>query len=412
MTAPLLLACIVVAFALQLAVAIALAAWRHPDKAASALAVVTDPEASPTTGAWRGWREFRVARREFEDAGSSQCSFYLEPVDHLPLPAFKPGQFLTFSLEIAGSSVDRRAITRCYSLSDRPEPARYRITVKRVAAPAGQTGVPPGVASSHLHDRVQVGAILQVKAPSGHFHVDPDPGVPAVLIGGGIGITPMMSMLRWILVEQPGRPTHLYYGVRNAQDLAFGSVLKELAATHPQFHLNVVYGRPGPGDAIGRDFHHAGHIDLELLKRTLPHGRHQFYVCGPPPMMESLVPALAEWGVPEQDIHFEAFGPASVKTGRAAHREAVSGPDASFEIDFQRSGRTLVWEGQDETLLDFAERHAVAVDSGCRSGGCGSCETRLVSGTVRYAQAPDHDVAPGHCLLCVGTPTSSLVLEA
>jgi hypothetical protein len=411
MTAPVLFACIVAALVLQLAASIALAAWRRSGTVVPAL--MAEDAASPSAGAWPGWREFRVARREYEDAGASQCSFYLEPVDQALLPAFKPGQFLTFSLQAAeGSSAGRRAITRCYSLSDRPEPARYRITVKRVPAPAGQTGVPPGVASNHLHDRVQVGDILQVKAPSGHFYVDPDPGVPAVLIGGGIGITPMMSMLRWILAEQPGRPTHLYYGVRNAQDLAFRPVLEELAASHPQFHLNVVYGRPGPGDAPGRDFHHAGHIDVDLLKHTLPHGRHQFYVCGPPPMMESLVPALAEWGVAEQDIHFEAFGPASVKTGRAAPREAASGPAASFEIDFRRSGRTLVWDGQDETLLDFAERHAVAVDSGCRSGGCGSCETRLVSGTVRYAHAPDHDVAPGHCLLCVGTPTSALVLEA
>ena len=79
---------------------------------------------------------------------------------------------------------------------------------------------------------------------------------------------------------------------------------------------------------------------------------------------------------------------------------------------FRRSGRTLVWDGQDENLLDFAERHGVAVDSGCRSGGCGTCETKLVSGTVRYAREPDHDVAPGHCLLCVGRPESALVLEA
>jgi uncharacterized protein len=126
--------------------------------------------------------------------------------------------------------------------------------------------------------------------------------------------------------------------------------------------------------------------------------------------MQSLVPALAAWGVPEADLHFEAFGPASVRLPSAA--PAMTGTGAEVEIRFQRSGRTLAWDGQDQNLLDFAERQGVAVESGCRSGGCGSCETQLLSGTVAYAQTPDHDIAPGHCLLCVGRPTSALVLSA
>jgi ferredoxin len=72
----------------------------------------------------------------------------------------------------------------------------------------------------------------------------------------------------------------------------------------------------------------------------------------------------------------------------------------------------LTWDGRDASLLDFAERHGIAVESGCRSGGCGSCETRLLEGKVQYENAPDHDVAAGHCLLCVGHPSSPLVLEA
>jgi ferredoxin len=83
-----------------------------------------------------------------------------------------------------------------------------------------------------------------------------------------------------------------------------------------------------------------------------------------------------------------------------------------MEVRFQRSGRTLTWDGKDTSLLDFAERHGVEVESGCRSGGCGSCETRLLEGAVQYEHAPDHDVAPDHCLLCVGRPSSPLVLEA
>jgi hypothetical protein len=127
-------------------------------------------------------------------------------------------------------------------------------------------------------------------------------------------------------------------------------------------------------------------------------------------MMQTLVPALAEWGVPVADIHYEAFGPASVKLPGAP--EPATPVAAGVEVKFQRSGRTLVWTGRDTSLLDFAERHGIEVESGCRSGGCGSCETRLLDGSVQYEHTPDHDVAAGHCLLCVGRPAASLVLEA
>ena len=326
------------------------------------------------------------------------------------MPAFRPGQFLTFSLDVAAGEPAGRAITRCYSLSDRPDPAQYRVTIKRVPAPPDHPEFLPGLSSNHFHDHVRAGDVLRVKAPSGHFFLDPDPSVPVVLVGGGIGITPMMSMLRWCIANQPQRPVHLFYGLRNSDEHAFKSGLEEMAASHPALRLHVVYSRPLAADVPGRDYQHAGHVDVELLRQTLPHGRHQFYVCGPPAMMQTLVPALAEWGVPVADIHYEAFGPASVKLPGAP--EAAAPVVAGVEVKFQRSGRTLVWDGQDASLLDFAERHGIEVESGCRSGGCGSCETRLLDGSVKYEHTPDHDVAAGHCLLCVGRPATSLVLEA
>lgn len=410
MTALLLLAYINAALLLQIVIGFGVWIWRRRRTASRSVAAQVEAVRLPA-GVWPGWRRFRVARCEFEDRAHTQCSFYLEPVNGAPLPPFKPGQFLTFSvpLDDAGGA---RTITRCYSLSDRPQPARYRVTIKRVPAPPDRPDVPPGAASGHFHDRVHAGDILDVKAPAGHFFIDPDPTLPAVLVAGGIGITPVMSMLRWCLVEQPTRTLHLYYGVRNGEDHAFKAVLEQLAASQPNLHLHVVYSRPAPTDAQGRDYRHAGHVDMALLRRTLPQGRHQFYICGPAPMMESLVPALVDWGVPRQDIHFEAFGPASVRLASAEPAMAGAGPALAFDVQFLRSGRTLQWEARDESLLDFAERHGVAVDSGCRSGSCGTCATRLVSGTVAYANPPDHELAPGHCLLCVGTPASALVLEA
>jgi uncharacterized protein len=415
-TAPQLLTWICAALLLQVVLGAGIAVVRRRRKTPRVLVAVDQGAPVPPSGAWPGWRAFRVQTREFEDVAKTQCSFYLKPVDGVTLPAFKPGQFLTFSLEVpngdAESQGQARAVTRCYSLSDRPDPARYRVTVKRVPPPAGLPDVPPGVSSNHFHDRVQPGDVLKVKAPSGHFFIDPDPKVPAVLVAGGIGITPMMSILRWCRVEQPQRTVHLFYGVRNGNEQAFKPMLDELARSNPGFSLNVVYSRPDPGDTLGVDYQHAGHVDVDLLRRTLPHGRHQFYVCGPSAMMETLVPALAEWGVPRQDIHYEAFGPASVRLPGAEPSEGSLALAAPVEVKFHRSGRTLEWDGQDANLLDFAERHGVSVDSGCRSGGCGTCETRLVSGTVRYASPPDHDAAPGHCLLCVGKPASALVLDA
>ncbi len=414
MTAAGLLALISAALLLQLAAAIGWTVWRHRSAAVSAQPVTPTAKPDKADAAWAGWREFRVAQRAFEDAAQSQCSFYLQPVDGQPLLPFNPGQFLTFALNVTPRSSDgaatARAITRCYSLSDRPESAHYRVTIKRVPAPPDHPEFAPGLSSNHFHDHVQVGDILRVKAPAGHFFIDPDPNVPAVLIAGGIGITPMMSMLRWCVAQHPQRVIHLYYGLRSGGEHAFKQQLEDVAASHPPLRLNIVYSRPGESDLLGRDYQHKGRVDVELLRRTLPHGRHQFYVCGPPAMMQVLVPALAEWGAPIADIHYEAFGPASVKLPGAP--AVTASAVAAVDVRFQRAGRTLTWDARDASLLDFAERHGVEVESGCRSGGCGTCETRLLAGTVQYEHAPDHDVAPGYCLLCVGRPSSALVLEA
>ena len=200
MTAPQLLFYIVAALLIQLAAGVGFVVWRRHGSAALAPVSVADEVSERVTGAWSGWREFRVARRVFEDRSRSMCSFHLEPVDGVALPPFRPGQFLTFMLQVAGTDGPhpdgQRTITRCYSLSDRPDPKEYRVTIKRVLPPTARPDVPAGVSSSHFHDRVREGDVLKVKAPAGHFFIDPDPNIPAVLIAGGVGITPVMAMLR------------------------------------------------------------------------------------------------------------------------------------------------------------------------------------------------------------------------
>jgi ferredoxin-NADP reductase len=416
MTAATLLLYIALALLAQVLLGVAFALAKR-SSAVQAKVSLTPPagpvERERASAAWRGLRPFKVVRREYEDAAQTQCSFYLAPVDGALLPAFKPGQFLTFSLSLSKQGGGgAQVITRCYSLSDSPAPDCYRITIKRVAAPADRPELPPGQSSNFFHDHVQVGDTLEVRAPSGHFHIDDQAQTPAVLVAGGIGITPMMSMLRWCIAQQPQRRVHLYYGLRNGDDHAYKNVLQTLAAQHPQVSLHVAYSRPRPTDVLQRDYQHQGYVDIELLKQTLPHGTHQFYICGPSSMMESLVPALSAWGVANSDIHFEAFGPASVRLPADPPGQVAALDIQPVEVHFTRSGRTLQWCAKESHLLDFAEKHGIAVESGCRSGSCGSCLTSVVRGEVIYDAPPDFDLLAGQCLLCVGKPHGAITLEA
>ncbi len=359
---------------------------------------------------WEGYREFLVQHREFEDGNRSICSFYLVPVDGKLLPAFRPGQFLTFKLSVEGSVVHQaKTVVRCYSISDATRPDHYRVSIKRIPAPADRPDAPPGLSSSFFHDHVQENSRLLVKAPSGHFHLMEDEPLPIVLIGGGIGITPMLSMLNTVLEGQINREIWLYYGVRNSDEQIMKEHLQTLAREHDNFHLHLCYSAPNENDQAGVDYQHDGRVDIPLLRTTLKLKRYQFYVCGPGPMMESLVPGLEDWGVDSDDIYYESFGPASL----TKHKKVV--PSASTQlitVSFSKSGKSIPWDLAADSLLDFAEANDIEVESGCRAGSCGSCQTAVKAGEVDYNQEPDADVVPGHCLLCISTPTSDLTLEA
>jgi ferredoxin len=125
-------------------------------------------------------------------------------------------------------------------------------------------------------------------------------------------------------------------------------------------------------------------------------------------MMETLVPGLEDWGVTPSDIHYESFCPASL-----AKREGPALPSAAvIRVTFGRSGKTVPWDSGTDSLLVLAEANGIAVESGCRAGSCGYCQTRLEAGEVAYSQTPDAELEPGHCLLCITTPKSDLTLAA
>jgi ferredoxin-NADP reductase len=226
----------------------------------------------------------------------------------------------------------------------------------------------------------------------------------------------MLSMLDWCLAEQPGREVWLFYGVRHGCELVMRAHLEALAAAHPNFHLRLCFSDPLAEELAGRDYHHAGRIDVPLLRNQLPLKPYHFYICGPTPMMGSLVAALEDWGVPDAHIHFEAFGPASIKRRTATVPQSqdtnVTNATSDIVVTFTKSGKQLAWQPASGSLLEFAEANGVRVDSGCRAGGCGTCQTSISSGEVAYHQAPDYDPEPGSCLLCVCTPKTSVTLEA
>ncbi|MCG8025078.1 MAG: 2Fe-2S iron-sulfur cluster-binding protein [Candidatus Thiodiazotropha endolucinida] len=422
MTTGLLALIIAVAIVLQILLSLLTGVWRKRNSLGNEDDPATEGIGAPAVsdlerhqaaaGKWEGFKPFRVVRRVEENVAGDICSFYLQPTEPMTLPDFHPGQYLTLKLELQSEGDgDKRSAVRCYSLSDRPRPDCYRISVKRVGAPADLSTAPPGQASNHLHDRVEVGDLLMVKAPSGNFHLMEEPPLPLVLIAGGIGITPMLSIINTLVEQKSEREIWLFYGVRNGREVIMHTLLKRLDQTRPHLHLHLCYSRPHAADRIGTDYQHAGHVDMRLLQDVLRLRRYQFYVCGPSAMMESIVPGLQALGIPASDIHYEAFGPASLAKPKAKVSEASHKPEASWRVTFSKSGRSAQWTNGHDSLLSFTEGEGIAVDSACRAGSCGSCQTRIESGEVEYNHAPDADVEAGHCLLCVSRPSSDLKLS-
>lgn len=241
-------------------------------------------------GGWRGTREFRVARRE--DESEVITSFYLEPVDGGALLAFSPGQYLTLVLEIDGQPVRRN-----YSLSDAPGKPWYRISVKKEEG---------GRASNWLHEAAVVGTQLQVQAPCGDFVLQPtgEQARPLVLVTGGVGITPAMSMLE--SVAHTGRPVHFVHAARHGGAHAFRARVDALAQRHANVKPLYVYDTPRDTDTP----HATGFVTRELLAGLLPEDRDvDLYFLGPKPFMKAVYANGLALGVPKQQLRYEFFGP-------------------------------------------------------------------------------------------------------
>lgn len=359
------------------------------------------PPAPPPV--WEGFRPFTVSEKRLEAEGVA--SLRLEPADGEPLAPYRPGQHLTISLAMPGTG---EAAIRSYSLSDSPRPGSYRLTVKRIAQDVA--GGQPGGVSSCLHEHVRTGDIIDVKAPAGQFTLDPrETHRPVVLIAGGIGVTPILSMLNAIVEQRGERETWVFYGVRNHREHIMREHLERIAENHSHIQLHVCYSRPARrrGATVG-SFQHARRVGPELLKELLPASYYDFFLCGPPAMMRSLYDGLRDWGVPDHRIHYEAFGPAGVKA-KAPDPDAQ--PDCGVQVNFARSQLTTVWSRCGSPLLELAEDNGIAIPFGCRAGSCGTCATRVLSGQLTYLHPPGAPLADGECLPCIAVPTTPVSLD-
>ena len=358
---------------------------------------------------WNGYRKFEVMRKVQEGGGI--CSFYLAPHDKKDLPPFEPGQYLTFQLPIPGQ---RKPVVRCYSLSDSPyHPECYRVSVKALPPPRKEPDAPPGLSSNYFHDSINETDILDVKAPGGHFYMDTTKHTPVVLIGGGVGITPVMSMLNQICESGSTREVWFFYGVTNGSEHIMREHMERLASEHENVTLQICYSRARDEDVLGKDYHHAERVSVDLFKRVLPSSNYDYYMCGPGPMMSSVVEGLIEWGVPEKNIHFEAFGPATVKKAAPDKPpEEKAAAAEGIEVVFAKSGKTLKWDPEIDSLLEFAEENDVDIEFGCRAGSCGTCITAIREGEVTYMVEPGSPPESGSCLTCISVPKSSITLDA
>lgn len=254
-------------------------------------------------GGWNGFKQFRVAQKERES--DIITSFYLKPVDDTFVPDFHPGQYITVRVP----SPCGHTTMRNYSLSDRPGKPYYRISVKRESGADAQC--PAGFVSNFLHDGVQVGAVLEVGPPCGEFFIDltEKHKRPLVLISGGVGITPTMSMLLSVLETTPERPIYFIHAALNSRTHAFRDAVQQLAKKRPSLKVHYRYNQPSEDDLSSGKCHSKGLVDAELIESIVPERDADYYFCGPKPFMVNIYHQLLEWGIPANQVHLEFFGP-------------------------------------------------------------------------------------------------------
>jgi hypothetical protein len=348
------------------------------------------------------WRRYRIAR--IVDESSVIRSLYLEPTDGAGLTPQEPGQHLPIRL----TRPDGSSIVRTYTLSSAASDNVYRLSIKR-----------DGQASRLMHE-LSVGDHIEARAPAGSFTIDAQARHPAILLAAGVGVTPMIAMLRHLAYE--GRRTRylrqawLLYSARTKAERAFNAELTALAESTGG-GISITRALSDTSSAGPGDFEIAGRLSAELLKDAGPLPLFDFYICGPASFTQGMYDGLRALKVPDDRIFTEAFGPSALRRERDPGKSlapVLPPSTAPVEVVFSSSGRRARWTPADGTLLEFAERLGFDASSSCRAGSCGTCRAGLLAGAVAYDPAPTTQVGEHEVLLCCAKPAageSELVLN-
>jgi ferredoxin-NADP reductase/DMSO/TMAO reductase YedYZ heme-binding membrane subunit len=378
--------------------------WRRP-KSVPAATTAVKPKI------WSG--PLRVARivQETPDVRT----FRLASPDGNRLPFdYLPGQHLFLSLQIAG-----KRVSRTYTIASSPaRPSCCELTIKREEN---------GLASRHLHDTLREGGLLNVSAPAGRFTFDGAQSTSIVLIAGGVGITPLMAILRYLTDQRWKGDIYFLYSAKTPQDIIFRQELDDLQRRFPNLHLLVTLTQAEGMHWAGRK----GRITGELLTQTIPNlAARPVYICGPASMMEPTIRLLRELGVPGDQIKSEAFvaakraevthplsdsktAPAPPATATFSSTSPAGDPGVPT-LTFALSMKSAPLPPQ-KTLLEISEDAGLNIDFECRSGICGRCKTRLLAGRVTMEvqdALDDVDKSNNFILLCQASSTDNVTIEA
>ncbi|WP_394768096.1 MOSC domain-containing protein [Lacisediminihabitans sp.] len=376
--------------------------WQQSFRELLAAADAGETGAPPEIGrepAWNGFRPFTVTK--VVQVAPGIRSFHLTDGTGAAVPAARPGQYLT--LRLAGDSG-----VRSYSISGRPDDATYRVTVKREEH---------GSVSAFLHDRVSVGTVVEVAAPRGEFVLD-DGDEPLVLLSGGIGITPVLSMLASVASGSPRRQVWWLHVAKTEADYGLATEVDDLLARLPAARSFVWFTRSSaPSGAAGLGIR-SGRLDAEGLRHLDLPVSANVYVCGPTGFITGMTESLVALGFAPERIHFEVFGalapvmPGVAPSERLAPHQPAGEPGTGPAVTFARSALTVNWTDRFGSLLELAEACDVSVRFSCRTGVCHTCVTGLLSGEVAYAPEPLERPESSEILTCCSRPESETVLDA
>ena len=311
---------------------------------------------------------------------------------------FVPGQFLNVAFAIGGARMNRS-----YSISSSPTRRDHvDVTVRRE---------PRGAVSRHIDDLLKVGDSIEMEGPVGKFTFSGAEADSVVLIAGGVGVTPMMSIARYLTERSWAGEIFFVYGCRAPADFIFANEIAALQRINPKLHVAVIMSNPEGTDWKGP----RGRITKEWLAQTIPDlASRRIHLCGPPAMMEATKALLAELGVPPEQVKTELFGatkPASAAAGTTVKSTApATGPLVMFS-KHDKSAKIHV----DQTILELSEELAIGIEFSCRVGTCGVCKVKMTSGevdmAVEDALEPD-DKLKGMILACQAKPKVDVAVEA